>query len=408
MSQQGPASSVGSGAPIVETLTGNSGGAVPPDAAFNINVLGNNTTGINVVGMPGASTLTIVGIQATTTQRGTVTLATNAETLTGTDTSKVLTPDDLSAKLGAQTLHGLPIGAGSTAALVWTAAPTNGQLLIGNTGNNPSLGNITSTGGSITITNGPGTINLDLAGGGVAFDQIFVDAVTAPGVNPVVPTGTGQLTMRGGQVATGVVGTNVIRTASLNGSELTIQIQRSTAVAATDVTKNGVSHFDSARFTVDANGFVSLNASGAGETITGDSGGALNPSSGNWNILGRSGSKTSGSGSTLTIKSPPYTDQGGSTTVTLNSGSFATAAITLTLPASAGLADGDLFEFVCTSASALVVQSVSAQKIRIGSLITAAAGTATSTAIGDALVLRFRAADGFFYATSVIGTWLIA
>lgn len=153
---------------------------------------------------------------------------------------------------------------------------------------------------------------------------------------------------------------------------------------------------------------IVANGSKTGQTITGDSGGALSPTGGNWNILGLSGSKTSGNISTLTVKSPPYSDQGGSTTVTLNSGSFATAAITLTLPASAGLADGDLFEFVCTSSSALVIQSVGSQKIRIGTLLSSAAGTATSTSIGDSVSLRFRASDGFFYATSVIGTWLIA
>lgn len=143
-------------------------------------------------------------------------------------------------------------------------------------------------------------------------------------------------------------------------------------------------------------------------TVTGDSGGALSPTLGNFNILGRSGSKTSGSGSTITIKSPPYSQVGSSSTSTLNSGEFVTAAVTRTLPASAGLADGDIFEFVCTTAGALVVQSVTAQKIRIGNVITSAAGSATSTAIGDSLTLRFNATDGFFYATSVIGNWTLS
>lgn len=195
---------------------------------------------------------------------------------------------------------------------------------------------------------------------------------------------------------------------NIGAGNLQTVLQYASATAATDATKVGAAAFDSADFSVDANGFVTLAGGGAGQTITGDSGGALSPTSGNWNILGRSGSKTSGSGSTLTVKSPPYTDQVGSTTVTLNSGSFATAAITLTLPASAGLADGDLFEFVCTSASALVIQAVGTQKIRMGSLISSAAGTATSTAIGDTVCLRFRATDEIFYATSIVGVWLIA
>ncbi|MCF1193300.1 hypothetical protein LRR18_17050, partial [Mangrovimonas sp. AS39] len=108
------------------------------------------------------------------------------------------------------------------------------------------------------------------------------------------------------------------------GDTLDINIQISQAVAASDVTTIGLSNFNSAQFTVDANGFVSASGTGIATTITGDNGIALSPVANNWNILGRSGSKTSGSGSTLTINSPPYADQGGSTSVTLNSGSFAT------------------------------------------------------------------------------------
>jgi hypothetical protein len=43
---------------------------------------------------------------------------------------------------------------------------SNGQLLIGSTmAPNIQVGNLTSTGGTLTITNGPGTINLDMAAG---------------------------------------------------------------------------------------------------------------------------------------------------------------------------------------------------------------------------------------------------
>ena len=153
---------------------------------------------------------------------------------------------------------------------------------------------------------------------------------------------------------------------------------------------------------------VVAGGSTVGKTITPDSGGALSPTLGNWNILGLSGSKTIGSGSTLTVKSPPFSQVGSSATSSLNTGEFVTAAVTRTLPASAGLADGDLFIFVCTTANALVIQSVTAQKIRLGNVITSAAGSATSTAIGDSLTLRFNATDGFFYAISVVGNWTLS
>ena len=281
---------------------------------------------------------------------------------------------------------------------------TNGQLIIGSTalnagGTHINIGNLVSPLGTVLIGYSSPNITLDISGGAVAIEKVNVQT----GITPIVPS-AGSITINGAVVA---AGTHPIRTDGTGANTLAVEVQTSQAIAATNASNIGLASFNSAQFTVDANGFVSVNGSGIGETITGDSGGALSPSSGNWNILGRSGSKTSGSGSTLTIKSPPYADAAGSATSTLNSGSFVTAAVTLTLPASAGLTDGDLFEYVCTTSGALIIQAVGAQKIRIGSLISGAAGTATSTSIGDSISLRFRASDGFFYATSVIGTWLL-
>ncbi len=59
------------------------------------------------------------------------------------------------------------------------------------------------------------------------------------------------------QVATGIIGANVIRTDSLAVNSYTIEIQQSTTSVAKDTTKNGVAHFDSDNFTVDE-GFVSI------------------------------------------------------------------------------------------------------------------------------------------------------
>lgn len=146
--------------PIASTLTtefleGNSGGPVPPNGANIIFVVGDNASGINVIGTPLTNTLTIFN--------------------------------------------------------------TNGLPLVGFT----------------------------------------VDAFTAPGTNPVLPASDGLVTITGGQVAAGTT-TNVILTDSLSANTFTVQIQRSQAVASSTIGDNGVSHFNSANFTVDANGFVSL------------------------------------------------------------------------------------------------------------------------------------------------------
>lgn len=123
----------------------------------------NSVTGANGVdATPTTGAVTVSGINATTTQVGVVTLATNAETIAGTSTTKVTTPDDIKAKLGVQTAHGLAYGAGTAAAVAWLGEAANGQIPIGQTGGIPVLNNITSLNGTVTITNGPGTIDLSV------------------------------------------------------------------------------------------------------------------------------------------------------------------------------------------------------------------------------------------------------
>lgn len=125
-----------------------------------------------------------------------------------------------------------------------------------------------------------GFVTLSATAGGTSFT---VDASTPPGTNPVAPSAMGLVTVTGGQVAAGSTA-NVIRTNSLAVNTYTIEIQRSSAQVATTIGANGVSHFDNTDFTVDANGFVSLSGA-VGQTLTGDTGGALAPTAGNWNIL---------------------------------------------------------------------------------------------------------------------------
>lgn len=122
---------------------------------------------------------------------------------------------------------------------------------------------IVGDGANITTTATGNTITIHFTGSS-GVEQFTVDAFTAPGTNPVAPNGSGIVTVTGNQVAAGVVGAKVIRTNSLAANTYAIEIQRSQAVAASTVADNGVSHFNSAGFTVDANGFVSLLSTGLG------------------------------------------------------------------------------------------------------------------------------------------------
>lgn len=140
---------------------------------------------------------------------------------------------------------------------------------------------------------------VSLVGGHAAIESVAVQT----GTSPIVPTAGGQITING---ATVVAGTHPVRTDGTGPNTMAVEVQISQAIAGADATKIGLSAFDDARFTVDATGFVSINGSGVGETITGNTGGALSPTAGNWNIFGAAvvaGTTpvtTAGSGSTLT------------------------------------------------------------------------------------------------------------
>lgn len=77
----------------------------------------------------------------------------------------------------APTAHTIPAANGSSP-FQFLGPLTNGQLLIGNTGNFPSSANITA-GSGITVTNGPGTITISSSGGGPTASA-FTYALTSP------------------------------------------------------------------------------------------------------------------------------------------------------------------------------------------------------------------------------------
>lgn len=117
-----------------------------------------------------------------------------------------------------------------------------------------------------------------------------------------------------------------------SGNTVTVVTQYASAAGSSVGTNAGMASFNSTFFTVDANGFVTLSGTGSGETITGNSGGALSPTAGNWNILGSGSITTSGAASTLTIQLSGLTNHavqvgGSATTLTQVGPSVTTGAV---------------------------------------------------------------------------------
>lgn len=161
----------------IEFIQGNDGVNVPSNPTTHILFLtGDNAQGVDLSGVAGTYTETITVFDATEAQKGVTLLASDPETIAGAVTTKAITPSNLKAKLGAQTLHGIPYGNAQTGAVQWLAEAADGQIPIGDTGGVPVLNNITSLDGSVTITNGPGTI--DLSANSASFTATTVGATT--------------------------------------------------------------------------------------------------------------------------------------------------------------------------------------------------------------------------------------
>lgn len=263
-----------------------------------------------------------------------------------------------------------------------------------------AAGSVLSNAGMASFDSSQFTVDgngfVSLSGGSAAIDSIAVQTGTSP-ITPVA----GLVTINGAVVA---AGTNPVRTDGTGASTLAVEVQISQALAAADATKIGLSNFDSSSFAVAATGFVTLSTTGAGKTITGDTGGALSPTSNNWNILGGPGVTTSGTGSTLTINSVLFTDTT-ATTLAVDNGYFATAAGTYSLPSTA--AQGEMIIVYCDTAGAVVIDAPASNFIRLGNQITASSGNITSSAIGDSVTLRYRLSSLTWCAVSVTGNWTV-
>lgn len=223
---------------------------------------------------------------------------------------------------------------------------------------------------------------VSLLGGTLAIDSIG----TQTGTNPIVATGAGLVTINGAVVA---AGTNPVRSDGTGANTMAIEVQISQAIAATDATKIGLSNFDSSSFAVDANGFVTASTTGILKTLTGNSGGAISPSSNNINTVGTGSITIAGAGSTLTTQLTGLTNhsvQVGAGTATLTQLAVGTngqvlIGATAADPAFATLTSSDSSITFTTGANTLSLQV--AGGTTVGKTITGNSGGAISPTAGN-------------------------
>jgi len=314
---------VPSAAGTVSTLTGNSGGAVGPNGSGNINVVGDGTT-ITIAGNPGTNTLTaslvgggvpsqsyVTNLNSPVVPTGAGVINLNASVTTFTNGNVANT-----IKIELQgTDHALFVGNGSNVAAATIPVGTNGQVVIGATGNDPAFGTITSGDGSIVFATGANTLDMQV-----------------------------------------------------NGATF-------------------------------------------GKTITGNTGGALSPTAGNWNIVGGTGATTSGAVSTLTINVTgggfSWSTISASQALAVNRGYICVTpggALSLSLPGTSSV--GDAIKIVLDGSTSWQITQAAGQQIRVGSLTTTlgAAGSVQSTAQGDSIEIVCRTANTLWTTLNFVGS----
>ncbi len=160
--------------------------------------------------------------------------------------------------------------------------------------------------------------------------------------------------------------------------------------------------------------FVTAASLGAILTLTGNTGGAVPPTAGNINVLGAGAVAVAGNAgtSTLTIS----VTGGGVTwsvitanqTAAVNNGYFCNKAGTLALALPAASAVGDVIEVVnINTATGVQFTQAAGQQILFSTASTTlgAAGTLTSSAVGDTLKMVCRTANLTWWVVSSIGNW---
>lgn len=285
----------GGGGGEVNTLAGNSGGAIGPDGSGNINTLGNGS--ITIIGNPGTNTLTteLTGLTAhnVLVGAGTTTITNVAPSTAGF----VLTSNGASTDPSFQTI--------STSGAVITVTGNSGGA------ESPLSGNFNVLGtGSITVAGSANTETVQLIG--LTNHNVLVGAGTATITN-IAPSATSGIPfISQGSSSNPTFGTGVVAGGCTGATSFTAYSPICGGTTTTGALQSASTGISTSGFVLTSTGasslpsFQTISASGAATTITGSSGGAVSPNgSGNINVLGANTTSVVGNPGTNTLTITP-------------------------------------------------------------------------------------------------------
>jgi hypothetical protein len=288
---------------------------------------------------------------------------------------------------------------------------TNGQLWIGNTSTGRPTVNTLTAGTGMVVTNSAGGITLSTSGSSVPNTLTGNSGgAVSPSSGNINVVGDGSITVIGSP------GTNTLTT------QLTGLTQYSTLVGAgtTTITKiapsatSGVPYISQGAASNPTFGTAVVAGGGTGNTtFTAYSvicaGTTATGSFQNVSGVGTSGQylASAGAGALPAWTSLPlsqYTDVSGTATLTANTSYFATAASTLTMPASPS--QGNKITVIVDTTGSIVLTANTGQVLRLGGAVSSTAGTLTNrTTRGDSITLVYRSTGSAWIAESALGNW---
>lgn len=305
----GQLGTVGSfGAAVISTVTGNSGGAVSPSAG-NINIVGDGTT-IQITGNPGTNTLTVVGLGG---GGGDLSILTGD---TGSATAAAGTIDVI-AGTSAQNCGSSVSFHGSGSTLELNVTDANDNTIIGLQSGNATLTGTTNValGNTAAVALTTGTANVALGSGSghgltTGSNNVFVGT----DAGETITTGASNIIMglSAGSAYTSSESSNILfNSAGVVAESHAMRIGTGTGTSTGQLNKSfisgirGITPTTNDGLPVFINSVGQLGTVGSGgttliSTITGNSGGAVSPASGNINIVG--------DGTTIQITGNPGTN----------------------------------------------------------------------------------------------------